>query len=132
MLTVGCLCRAVRYRVDAAPENPSNCHCSLCRRASGAPFVAWFTVPLAGFTIVSGKLQSYRSSPKAKRGFCAACGTQVTFAFDALPDRVDVTTCSLDDPNLVPPRDNIYTSTTPSWVKLADGLPSYRDARNKN
>jgi hypothetical protein len=24
------------------PFNETNCHCSICRRTTGAPFVAWF------------------------------------------------------------------------------------------
>ena len=37
----GCLCGAIRYRVIAEPIARSICHCLSCRRASGAPSVAW-------------------------------------------------------------------------------------------
>jgi len=40
----GCLCGAVRYRMVGAPLSSAICHCASCRRASGAPTVAWLTV----------------------------------------------------------------------------------------
>jgi hypothetical protein len=40
----------------------TNCHCTICRRTSGAPFVTWFTVAETAFRITSGKPASFRSS----------------------------------------------------------------------
>ena len=54
MLTGGCLCGHVRYEADGAPFHETICHCSMCRRAAGAPMVAWFSVPRAGFRVVAG------------------------------------------------------------------------------
>ena len=45
------------------------------------------------------------------------------------PGEVDVTTCSLDDPERLPPRDHTQTGTALSWVVLGDALPSFRGAR---
>jgi len=39
----GCLCKAVRFRVTGDPLHSVICHCHSCRRASGAPSVAWLT-----------------------------------------------------------------------------------------
>ena len=130
MLTGGCLCGAVRYEALGPISDPSNCHCTLCRRASGAPFVAWFTVLRPSFRLLRGEPSTFRSSSKARRGFCGRCGTPLTFALDAVPHRVDVTIASLDEPNAVVPADHTYTSTQIAWVELADGLPRYREGRS--
>jgi hypothetical protein len=45
-----------------------------------------------------------------------------------LPAEIDVTTCSLDDPNVVPPLDNTWTSSRARWV-VRDGLPDFRENR---
>ena len=37
----GCLCGAVRYREAAAPGAVGHCHCTMRRKASGAPVVTW-------------------------------------------------------------------------------------------
>jgi hypothetical protein len=55
---------------------------------------------------VQGHPSSFRSSSKATRSFCPHCGTQLTFQADDYPDEVDITTCSLDHPDAVPPRDH--------------------------
>ena len=44
-LAGGCLCGAVRYRIDAAPVEALYCHRRMCRQAHGAALVAWLTVP---------------------------------------------------------------------------------------
>jgi hypothetical protein len=128
MLTGGCFCGRLRYEADAAPFNQTSCHCSICRRTTGAPFVAWFSVPRERFRL-SGERTRFRSSGKATRSFCPECGTQITFEFDAAGE-IDVNTSSLDEPERVPPVDHIYTSTRLEWVKLADGLPQFRESRN--
>ena len=55
------------------------CHCSMCRRASAAPAVAWAMYPQAQVTFLQGEPASYASSAEARRGFCGRCGTQVCF-----------------------------------------------------
>lgn len=129
MLQGGCFCGRIRYEVTGTPFNETNCHCSICRRTTGAPFVAWFSVRPSEFRVVSGEPARFRSSAKATRGFCAHCGTQLMFQGDDWPDEVDVTTCSLDHPEHVPPNDHIHTSSKLRWVHLSDGLPQHPEAR---
>jgi hypothetical protein len=128
MLTGGCFCGRVRYEADGAPFNETNCHCSICRRTTGAPFVAWFSVRRSQFRLVSGEATRFRSSGSATRSFCSECGTQITFELDGA-DEIDLTTSSLDDPNSVPPVDHTRTSSRLQWVRLADGLPQFRESR---
>jgi len=130
MLTGGCFCGSVRYEAGGAPFHLTNCHCSICRRTTGAPFVAWFSVPRSQFRFVQGTPTRFRSTPKGTRTFCPQCGSQLTFEHDEAVDEVDVTTCTLDDPERLPPDDHTRTSSKLKWVKLADGLPEYREARS--
>jgi hypothetical protein len=105
------------------------CHCSICRRTSGAPAVAWFTVSAASFEIVAGQPVTFQSSDHGTRSFCPRCGTPLTFRSTRFPGEIDVTTCSLDDPEAVPPQDHTRTSSRLGWLKLADGLPAFPEAR---
>jgi hypothetical protein len=129
MLTGGCFCGRVRYEAEGAPFDQTNCHCSICRRTTGAPFVAWFSVPRLRLR-VTGEPTRFRSSSKATRSFCAQCGTQISFERDGA-EEIDVTTCSLDQPGDVPPLDHIHTASRLEWVKLADGLPQFRESRQQ-
>jgi hypothetical protein len=130
MLTGGCYCGQVRYEVTGTPFHETNCHCSICRRTTGAPFVTWFSVRPSELRFVAGAPTRFQSSPKGTRSFCPACGTQLTFEGTDWPDEIDVTTCSLDHPEQVPPRAHIHTSSRLRWIELGDGLPEYREAHS--
>jgi hypothetical protein len=131
MLKGGCYCGRVRYEATGVPSQETNCHCSICRRTTGAAFVTWFTVARSGFRFVSGAPVRFKSTPKAVRTFCPQCGTQLTFEHEDFPDEIDVTTCSLDDPEALPPRDHIWTRSKVSWIELADALPQYAKRRDE-
>jgi hypothetical protein len=126
----GCFCGAIRYRIRGTPTQETHCHCSICRRTTGAPFVTWFTVRPDELAFTIGEPARFASSDHGTRGFCARCGTQLTFASTRAPDEIDVTTCSLDEPERVPPRDHTRTSSQLSWIALADGLPRFPEARD--
>jgi hypothetical protein len=96
----------------------------------GAPFVTWFSVPRAQFRLLRGEPTRFRSTSQATRSFCSRCGTQLTFEHDDFSDEIDLTTCSLDEPEKTAPKDHIYTSTKLSWVKLADSLPQHPQDRS--
>jgi hypothetical protein len=131
MHTGGCYCKAIRYQVPDQICNSTNCHCTICRATTGAPLVAWFTVPTAAFLLLSGRPTAFRSSAHATRTFCSTCGTQLTFVDDATPDEIDVTTCSLDAPDSVPPDHHIFFDDKVAWLAPADGLPRYRRGRSE-
>lgn len=128
----GCLCGAVRYRAAGPAGDPTLCHCRSCRKAAGAPVVAWVTFPAAGFSFVSGRPVAYRSSPEVVRTFCGGCGTPLTYRHDKLPLEVDVTTCSLDEPAAHPPRDQVWTSHRLGWMAATDRLPAFPGRRGSS
>jgi hypothetical protein len=129
MMQGGCFCGRIRYEITGTPFHQTNCHCSICRRTTGAPYVAWFSVRPSEFRLVSGDLSRFRSSEKGTRSFCPRCGTQLTFQGGDWPDEIDITTCSLDHPYAAAPRDHTHASSKLRWVHLADGLSQYPQAR---
>jgi len=127
--TGGCLCGAVRYEARGAGFHATLCHCASCRRATGAPVVAWVSFTAAGFGFTRGTPARHRSSAEVERSFCAACGTPLTYRHDTLPDEVDVTTASLDDPSAFPPGDQTWTSERLPWLTIGADLPSFPRTR---
>lgn len=125
----GCYCGAVRYEVAGQALNGTICHCADCRRVSGAPCVAWFSVAASRFRVTLGGALEFRSSPSVTRSFCPQCGTPLTYRRDDEADSIDITTCSLDQPELAAPADHTFTHSRLSWLKLADGLPRFRRSR---
>ncbi|HEU4429844.1 MAG TPA: GFA family protein [Myxococcota bacterium] len=130
-LTGGCACGALRYEARGAAANLCFCHCASCRRATGASPVAWGTFARERFRVVRGALALRRSSPPVERGFCAACGTALTYAHAARPSEIDVTLASLDEPAALRPACHIWVSDRIAWAPLADGLPQYSGWRTE-
>jgi hypothetical protein len=121
----GCQCRSVRYRITGQPVMAALCHCSMCRRANAAPTVAWAMYATSQVEFSTGAPAIYESSPGAHRGFCARCGTQISFTADSMPDLIDITIGSLDQPDRVPPTFHYWESRRLPWLHLADPLPRY-------
>ena len=128
-LTGGCYCGAVRYEAQGPATECTMCHCRDCQRVSGAPALAWFTVPTSRLRYTQGAPVEFSSSERVWRGFCGQCGTTLTWRHEDIPDLIDVTTCSLDDPELTPPRDHTFASSQVRWLHLCDELPRYPRTR---
>lgn len=127
-LTGGCLCGQVRYRI-ARPGPAYWCHCTLCRRNSGADALPWVTVAREDFTLTSGTLSAYASSPGTLRRFCGTCGGVLVFDM-AAEEAIDVAIGTLDAPDDCPPTFHIWTrSALKMSAGLGAGLPRYEKER---
>jgi len=129
VLTGRCLCGTVTYQCGAPVLAPSLCHCESCRRASGAHAVAWATVALDSFKILSGSVRSHASSPPVVRQFCEQCGTPLTYFNVGWPDTIDVTITTFDRPDALKPAAHIWMEDALPWDRPADGLPQFPRGR---
>jgi hypothetical protein len=127
----GCLCGDVRYRINGTALSRGICHCRTCRRASGAPSVAWVTFRSNEVSFIAGEPATFRSSPAVSRTFCTRCGTPLTYRHDSDPDTIDITTVSLDDPERFVPEREIWTEHKLSWEALNADLPHYPRTRSE-
>lgn len=119
----GCLCGHVRFEVSGTANFPHTCSCSMCRRHSGAPVVAWVEFPREAvrWTGPGGPPALYRSSKNSSRAFCPRCGSSIG-AVDDLPV-VALMVGSFDDPHapdLVPQSDS-FEEERPGWWDVAKG-----------
>lgn len=121
----GCLCGAVRFRIDPPTKWCAHCHCSMCRRAHGAAFVTFCGVAADRFTIEQGAedLVRYDSSPTAWRRFCRRCGSTLTFEGARWKDEVHVVAANIEGPLDRAPQAHCYFDHAVDWVQLADALP---------
>ena len=127
MLEGGCLCGGIRYSLDGPPVDAGFCHCTVCRRSSGAPLVAWGTWRAEALRWLRGEPRPFDSSAKRRRWFCPVCGTQLAFAHADAPALVDVTLANLDEPEAVRPEYHIWIGTRIGWMATGDSLPTYED-----
>ncbi|MEZ0242590.1 MAG: GFA family protein [Sphingomonas sp.] len=123
-VTGGCQCGRVRYRVAIHNDDAYLCHCRMCQRATGGVYIAFKNVKKADVSW-EREPDQYASSPIASRGFCAACGTPLTFAF---PDSVniDLTVGSFDAPERFVPRSHFGVESIHEAWQHTDDLPRTR------
>lgn len=122
----GCHCGAVRYEVSGTPQHVSLCHCTDCRKSSGAPMVAWAAFAEDQFRLLQGDPVRFNSSGAALRSFCARCGSGLFYRnADFLPGLVDIQTATLDDPDSLPPNSHIQIAERISWMENAHELPTF-------
>ena len=96
--TGGCQCGAVRFRVGRF-GNASICHCRMCQKQFGSFFGPLVTAHDLVWT--RGAPKQFASSDKARRGFCAACGTPLTYEALGYPPTIAIG--ALDNPAAAAP-----------------------------
>ncbi len=124
-LTGGCQCGAVRYRVTMAPQGVHYCHCRMCQRAVGNLFASLVPVHKERLIWEKEAPTFYRSSSVAERGFCARCGTPLSFAYD-VSRWIALTLGSLDHPESVQPGIHFGIESQLPWLRIDDALPRER------
>jgi len=125
----GCLCGALRFRADDRPVDTGYCHCSLCRRSTGAPVLAWASFPVGAFAYTKGSPAIFPSSDWGHREFCDRCGTQIAYRQTEAAKTVDLNVCCLDDADALPPQYHIFASDRIRWFDTAEELPRYPEAK---
>lgn len=111
----GCQCGAVRYALYAEPYGSHICHCRMCQKAFGAFYAPLTLIRYKDFAWTRGAPATFRSSPDVTRGFCAACGTPLTFVHkDA--DYLDISIGSLDHPEIAKPEVQIGIESRLPWT----------------
>jgi hypothetical protein len=123
----GCLCGAVRYRIDGPIVESGLCHCRSCRLASGATPVAWLTVATKDLVLTAGATVGHASSPGVTRRHCGTCGTPLTYECDA--GLVDVTVGTLDRPAAVAPASESWLSHRVPWAAIDPSRPGFDEGR---
>jgi len=120
-----CHCGAVHYEMPAETIHKALCHCSDCRRHSGAPAVAWGLVSKDQLK-VEGETKEYASSDNGRRHFCPECGTALFYTNDVIfPGQVDVQIATLDDPDAIRPDAQIQVAERIGWMERAHELPQF-------
>ena len=127
-VTGGCLCGAVRYTLTAAPVVTRQCWCRLCQYLSAGGPTNNMLVPRDALTI-AGALSDYASVADSgsvmHRHFCPTCGTPVGGYAEPRPHLYVLRIGTLDDPDLHPPRQTIWTDAAPDWATIPDDRPSF-------
>jgi len=121
----GCLCGAVRYTVNSEPVVTLHCHCSDCRKATGAPFSTWAVFPRMA---LNWPQREPRRVPHADRLrlFCPDCGTPIGMLPTEDAAIIAITAGTLDRPETLKPVCHTWVEDQLPWVHTSDGLPRHQ------
>lgn len=124
-----CLCGGIRYQINGAFGRVVNCHCSICRKATGAAFRTRAAIPATAFRWLSGEdlLSRYDSSPGETRTFCRVCGSTLPTFFRDRPNELGLPLGTLDDDPGVRPSAHVWVDSKAPWWDITDALPQYAE-----
>ncbi len=116
-----CLCGAVRYRLRGPLRDVVNCHCGQCLRSHGN-VAAYTRVKRADLVLSEERgLKWYRSSQRARRGFCRECGSSLFWErLDG--DTISVAAGGIDPPTGLKTVRHIFVADKPDYYEILDGL----------
>ena len=125
MIHGSCLCGGIRFEIDKV-RALTHCHCTNCRKLSGAAFATYAHVASDKFRFTSGEdlIVQYESSPGSFRNRCKVCGCSVPGRASYLTT-VSVPAGLLDDDPEVRPMLHVFTSSRAPWWTITDDLPQY-------
>jgi hypothetical protein len=124
-----CLCGVVRYEITQPFERAGYCHCSRCRKLTGAPAALNGRVARKGFRLLGGeeRLGVYRPpGSRLAAMFCKTCGS--TLFRGEWPDgsTIGIRLGTLDGDPGIEPGYHSFIDSRASWDTLPDdGLPRY-------
>ena len=116
----GCQCGAVRFHVTGALGDASVCHCRMCQKAAGNFYLPLVSVRNARLDWTRGAPKRFQSSNTVWRGFCAECGTPLTFE---APDGIALAIGAFDDPEAIAPKIQWGTEAKLPYVDTIHALP---------
>lgn len=116
-LSGGCQCGAVRFAVGKVIR-ASVCHCRMCQKAFGSAFGAFAVVD--GVTWTRGAPKRFQSSNLVQRGFCADCGTPLTYEY---VNDIGIAAGAFDTPDAIEMQHQLVPEMAVRWFHGIENLP---------
>jgi hypothetical protein len=126
MITGSCQCGGIRFEIDKVTAL-TNCHCSVCRKTTGASFGTFAHVRADRFKLLSGEdliNPGYEWMPGHQRSFCSRCGSPAPKYLESTK-LVSVPAGLLEGDPGVKPIMNVFVSSKMPWVQLDEDIPNH-------
>jgi hypothetical protein len=124
----GCLCGAIRYRVQGNGLMLNACHCTECQRTSGGAFGLSLIVLRDALELTKGTPHRFEKRYEDNRrhkvfNFCAECSGRVWNEMPSIPQIYNVKPGTLDDANKwLEPVAHLWLQEKQPWVPVPDGV----------
>ncbi|WP_159716298.1 GFA family protein [Geminicoccus flavidas] len=126
----GCLCGAVRLRLEDEPILTHACHCRFCQRVTGAPFAVNAMIELDRITLTGQDPEAVHTPSALPAGQklhrCWTCRAMLWSNHSLLGDRIAIVPVGiLDEAEAMVPDIHCFTATRHPWVVLPDDRPCF-------
>ena len=118
-----CLCGAVRYSIRGPLRSTViACHCRTCRRFTGGLWTGTAVRKEHLLVTEDASLKWFQSSARARRGFCASCGSSLFWEGDDEP-LISVAAGSLNEPTGLRLAAHSWTSERADYWSFDPSIP---------
>ena len=128
-----CLCGDVTLKVTGEPVVQGNCHCTDCKKNTGAAFATILFFKDEQVSFLSGETSSFQytadSGNKKTKEFCMKCGSLVYGINTGRPGIKSIYIGVLDDGSFASPQFNVYTSRILPFVTIDESLDNFEKGR---
>jgi hypothetical protein len=123
-----CLCGLVAYQVPDSFEYAFYCHCSNCRRATGAAAKPFAAIRSDRLVVVRGgdQIMRYGGGGANHDAHCGRCGS-LLYSLVRDGTYLHVTLGTLIDSPSIRPTAHIFAGSKAPWDVICDGLPQFEE-----
>ena len=109
------------------------CHCTHCRKISGAGSSHNAAIPTSSLSFTAGKpkmfIDTAASGNRLNRFFCAECGSSLYSQREKMPEMTILTVGTLDDASRLTMAMNIWTDSAMPWMHVDPALVNHPQNR---
>lgn len=131
MVKGSCLCGGIQYEYDGELQEVVICHCNMCKRAQGTPFVTNAPIKSDLFRIVAGEnlLKTYFSSEQKRRVFCTNCGSPIFSQKTDMPETIRLRVGTVTSGKIPAPGYQIFCESIAEWFVMSADMPKYQQRK---
>ena len=121
---ISCLCGGIQLKTKGPLRHVSNCHCRQCMKTHGN-YAAYTKALEKDIKFIKKRtLKWFKSSKKAKRGFCNKCGASIFFKFLGSAN-ISIAAGMFQNPTKLKTTMNIFVKEKLDYYKLDNKLPKF-------
>ena len=123
-LKAGCLCGGIKLTTQGYHRNVQNCHCIQCMKTHGH-HAAYTNVEERDVKFLKKRtLKWFKSSKRAKRGFCNKCGASLFFKIIGTKT-ISIAAGMFNKPVKLKTEMNIFIKGKSDYYKLDRRMPKF-------
>jgi len=123
-LKASCLCGGIKLRTQGYHRNVQNCHCIQCMKTHGH-HAAYTNVEERNVKFFKKRtLKWFKSSKRAKRGFCNKCGASLFFKIIGAKT-ISIAAGMFNRPVKLKTTMNIFVKRKSGYYKLDNRIPKF-------